>query len=136
MSPPDYDANLVPAPSLTREFEAIPGYHETQVRAAFKARYFKAVEEIVKDIAPTDFRCLFVSTNENFSVRTNQRGSNIQGGTRTVAGAVAGINTQMGSSPHLQIVQLTRASRFIQQFQSIPFMCTRFVKAHIRKDCA
>jgi hypothetical protein len=26
MSPPDYDANLVPAPSLTREFEAIPGY--------------------------------------------------------------------------------------------------------------
>jgi len=36
MSPPDYDANLVPAPSLTREFEAIPGYHEPQVRAAFK----------------------------------------------------------------------------------------------------
>jgi len=26
MSPPDYDANLVPAPSLTREFEAIPGF--------------------------------------------------------------------------------------------------------------
>jgi hypothetical protein len=99
MSPPDYDANLVPAPSLTREFEAIPGYHETQVRAAFKARYSKAVEEIVKDIAPTDFRCLFVSTKENFSVRTNQRGSNMQGGTRTVAGAVAGIRTQTGSSP-------------------------------------
>jgi hypothetical protein len=99
MSPPDYDANLVPAPSLTREFEAIPGYHETQVRAAFKARYSKAVEEIVKDIAPTDFRCLFVSTKENFSVRTNQRGSNMQGGTRTVAGAVAGTNTQKGSSP-------------------------------------
>jgi len=80
MSPPDYDANLVPAPSLTREFEAIPGYYETQVRTAFKARYSKAVEEIVKDIAPTDFRCLFVSTKENFSVRTNQRGSNMQGG--------------------------------------------------------
>ena len=99
MSPPDYDANLIPAPSLTREFEAIPGYHETQVRAAFKARYSKAVEEIVKDIAPTDFRCLFVSTKENFSVRTNQRGSNMQGGTRTVASAVAGTYTQMGSSP-------------------------------------
>jgi hypothetical protein len=80
MSPPDYDANLVPAPSLTREFEAIPGYYETQVRTAFKARYSKAVEEIGKDIAPTDFRCLFVSTKENFSVRTNQRGSNMQGG--------------------------------------------------------
>src|SRR5690606_27299487 len=80
MSRPDYDANLVPAPSLTREFEAIPGYHETQVRAAFKARYSKAVEEIVTDIAPTDIRCLFVSTKENFSVRTNQRGSNMQGG--------------------------------------------------------
>ena len=99
MSPPDYDANLVPAPSLTREFEAIPGYHETQVRAAFKARYSKAVEEIVKDIAPTDFRCLFVSTKENFSVKTNQRGPNMQVGTRTVAGAVAGIRTQTGSSP-------------------------------------
>jgi len=98
MSPPDYDANLVPAPSLTREFEAIPGYHETQVRAAFKARYSKAVEEIVKDIAPTDFRCLFVSTKENFSVRTNQRGSNMQGGTQTVASAVARIRTQTGSS--------------------------------------
>ena len=77
--------------SLNREFEALPGYHKTQVRAAFKARYSKAVEEIVKDIAPTDFRCLFVLTKENFSVRTNQRGSNMQGGTRTVAGAVAGI---------------------------------------------
>jgi len=48
MSPPDYDANLVPAPSLTPEFEAIPGYHETKVRAAFKARYSKAVEEVVR----------------------------------------------------------------------------------------
>ena len=95
----DYDANLVPAPSLTREFEAIPGYLETQVRAAFKARYSKAVEEFVKDIASTDFRCLFVLTKENFSVRTNQRGSNMQGGTRTVAGAVAEISTQTGSSP-------------------------------------
>jgi len=36
MSPPDYDANLVPAPSLTREFEAIPGYHQTLVRMTFK----------------------------------------------------------------------------------------------------
>jgi hypothetical protein len=71
MSLPDYDANLVPSTITNREFEAIPGYHETQVRAAFKARYSKAVEEIVKDIAPTDFRCLFVSTKENFSVRTN-----------------------------------------------------------------
>ena len=106
MSPPDYDANLVPAPSLTREFEAIPGYHETQVRAAFKARYSKAVEEIVKDIAPTDFRCLFVSTKENFSVRTNQRGSNMQGGTRTVAGAVAGTSTQMGSSPSAKVPRI------------------------------
>ena len=103
MSPPDYDANLVPAPSLTREFESLPGYHETQVRAAFKAHYSKAVEEIVKDIAPTDFRCLFVSTKENFSVRTNKRGSNMQGGTRTVAGAVAGTNTQEGSSPPLHV---------------------------------
>jgi hypothetical protein len=77
----------------------LPGYYETQVRAAFKARYSKAVEEIVKDIAPTDFRCLFVSTKENFSVRTNQRGSNMQRDTRTVAGAVAGIYTHMGSSP-------------------------------------
>ena len=84
--------------TFEREFEAILGYHETQVRAAFKARYSKAVEEIVKDIAPTDFRCLFVSTKGNFSVRTNQRGSNMQGGTRTVAGAVAGTHTQMGSS--------------------------------------
>jgi hypothetical protein len=99
MSPPDYDANLVPAPSLTREFEAIPGYHQTQVRAAFKTRYSKAVEETVKDITPTDFLCLFVSTKENFFVRTNQRGSNMQGGTRTVSGAVAGIRTQTGSSP-------------------------------------
>ena len=109
MSPPDYDANLVPAPSLTPEFEAIPGYHETQVRAAFKARYSKAVEEIVKDIAPTDFRCLFVSTKEKFSVRTNQRGSNMQGGTRTVAGAVAGIRTQKGSSPtHRSYIFITK----------------------------
>jgi len=108
MSPPGYDANLVPAPSLTREFEAIPGYHETQVRAAFKARYSKAVEEIVKDIAPTDFRCLFVS-KENFSVRTNQRGSNMQGGTRTVAGAVAETNTQTGSSPsHRSCIFITK----------------------------
>ena len=83
-----------------REFQAIPGYHETQVRAAFKARYSKAVEEIAKDTAPTDFRCLFVSTKENFSIRTNQRGSNMQGGTRTVAGAVAGTNTQTGQVQH------------------------------------
>jgi len=82
--------------TFEREFEAIPGYQKTQVRATFKARYSKAVEEIVKDIAPTDFRCLFVSTKENFSVRTNQRGSNMQGDTRTVAGAVAGTNTQIG----------------------------------------
>ena len=63
-----------------REFEAIPGYHETLVRAAFKAHYSKAVEENVKNIAPTDFRYLFVSTKENFSVKTNQRGPNMQGG--------------------------------------------------------
>ena len=104
MSPPDYDANPVPAPSLTREFEAIPGCHETQVRAAFKARYSEAVEEIVKDIAPTDFRCLFVSTKENFSVRTNQRRSNMQGGTRTVAGAVAGIIDVESKSDYLGCV--------------------------------
>jgi len=102
MSPPDYDANLAPTPSLTREFEATPGYHETHVRAAFKACYSKAVEEIVKDIAPADFRCLFFSTKEDFFVRTSQRGSNMQGGTRTVAGAVAGTHSQKGSSPCLR----------------------------------
>jgi hypothetical protein len=90
---------LIQSEKFKRDKSRIPGYHETQVRAAFKARYSKAVEEIVKDIAPTDFRCLFVSTKENFSVRTNQRGSNMQGGTRTVAGAVAGTNIQKGSSP-------------------------------------
>jgi hypothetical protein len=56
-----------------------------------------AVEEIVKDIAPTDFRCLFVSTKEKFSVRTNQKESNMQGATRTVAGAESGIRNPVVS---------------------------------------
>jgi len=40
MSPPDYDANLVPAPSLTREFEAIPGYHLKPSKQSQINRFF------------------------------------------------------------------------------------------------
>jgi hypothetical protein len=40
MSPPDYDANLVPAPSLTREFEAIPSYQQPQIELKFNLSVF------------------------------------------------------------------------------------------------
>ena len=48
MSPPDYDANLVPAPSLTREFEAIPGYHQPKSGRRSKRAILRLLKKLLK----------------------------------------------------------------------------------------